>query len=119
MGHNKTYKFLADAERYDADFLVVCWNWRCRRRVVIDRATLLAVIGHKRINSWVEIAETKMRCLRCDHRGATIKLTPGGSPQAIKLQPGAPLPPKGVGLVDWCLAADDVERKRLIRQARG
>lgn len=116
MGNNRNFKFVSDAQRYNADILLICRS--CRRRVIVERATFLAILDDRKINDWLEVAEQRMRCLSCYRRGATIELTPEGSTQAVKLREGDPLPPKGVSIVAWCLA-DAYERKRLVREARG
>jgi len=107
---------LSDATAQKADILVRCLG--CGRQLLFDRATFLAILADKRVSDERERAERKMICDNCHRRGAVLALVPEGSPTALRLEEGAPLPPKGVSVSAWCAARSHETRRRLIRAAR-
>lgn len=109
------FERLSEAERYQADILVSCRG--CRRQLLFDRSTFLAILKHKGLSDLRARVAGRMRCFECYARGATIELAPQSS-AAIRLHEGDPLPPRGVSITDWCAAGGHERRRRLIRKAR-
>lgn len=118
MGHNRRYRNLYDADRYDADFVVFCS--RCGYRVMFERRTLIAIFSARGVNLDVTVAGAKLRCTACRHRGGTIELTAGGTTEALRLSDGDSLPPQElkVSITQWCRMTEN-ERKRIRRLVRG
>lgn len=116
MGFNRRFRFVYDAARYRADFVLVCP--RCRHRVVIERRTLISIFAAWRINPLIENAQGRLRCTACRRRGCIIEITQEGSSAALQLREGDSLPVKGVSISQWC-RMDENERRRLRRLARG
>lgn len=109
------FERLSEAESYQADIQVSCRG--CRRQLLFDRATFLAILKHKGLSDLRARVAGRMRCFECYARGATLAFAPQ-SPSAIRLNTGDPLPPRGVSITEWCGAGGQERRRRLIRQAR-
>lgn len=110
------FRRLSDAAAQKADILVRCLG--CGRQLLFQRDTFLAILADKRVSDDRARAERKMTCDNCHRRGAVLALVPEGSPTALRLQEGAPLPPNGVSVSAWCAARSHETRRRLIRAAR-
>jgi DNA-directed RNA polymerase subunit RPC12/RpoP len=115
MGHNRRWRVLADADRYDADYLIRCR--RCGREIVVERATFRAVATSWGLGSQVERIAALLRCEACGQRGAILELAAAGLPGRLRLREGDALPPRGFSLVRW-LRLPDAERRRYKRSLR-
>lgn len=117
MGFNRTWKFIEDARRSDANLVCVCP--RCGHRVVFERETLISILSALNVNPLVEIAASKLRCSACRHRGCILEMTGRPDAEAIELRAGDSLPPRGlrVSISQWC-KMNEHERRRLRRMAR-
>lgn len=113
---------LDDYARYDADVEVTCR--RCGRVALFDARSLVDYFRSRGLNRSLEVAKLKFRCAGegdkgCGSRDVKIRARPRPNPTSPE---GAPKPravaPPGVDPVAWA-RADERERKRLIRQARG
>lgn len=116
MGFNRRFRFVYDADRYKADFVLACP--RCGHRVVVERSTLISIFAAWRVNPLVENAQGRLRCTACRRRGCIIEITQEGSSAALRLREGDSLPVKGVSITNWC-QMDEIDRRRLRRLARG
>jgi hypothetical protein len=102
----KSLRTLSDCQKHGAVLQVTCrcgrltWKGTMDFTHPPDRA--------KRVHGWVEIEDLakRLRCRGCGHRAAEIRVV------------HTPPVPKGVPVLPF-LNADDRERKRMIRIARG
>lgn len=115
MGHNRRFRRVEDAARYGGDIAVQCP--RCRREVIFDRETFLAILHWKRVSTDREIAGARLRCTACGRRGCIIELAAPDLPGRLKLHDGDRLPPDGISISQWCTMGWH-ERKRYIRMLR-
>ncbi len=99
MGHNIRFKSLSDASHYSADFALICRA--CGREVIIERQTLIGIVGHWRLPNDREALSARLRCTACRKRGCRIEYAPQGTPHALKLDPGKLTPPRGVSITQW------------------
>lgn len=117
MGHNRRFRKLNDAVRYQADIVITCSNRRCGHEIAIDLETLSAIRREFRVNDDLEILGRALRCHRCSRRWPLISMTMKGDERTLALKDGDALPPKGIALSIWLKAHGD-GRKRLRRLAR-
>lgn len=115
MGHNRRFRRVEHTARYGGDIAVQCP--RCRREVVFDRETFLAILHRKRINTDREVAGARLRCTACGRRGCVVELAAPNLPGRLELHDGDRLPPDGISISQWCTMGRD-ERKRYIRMPR-
>ncbi len=118
MGHNRRWRTLTDATKYDADIVIACRHKPCGFTLVIDYETLRAIIGEFRVNPELTVLARALRCSRCGHRWPVVEMTAKGDSRTLALKDGDPLPPRGIPISVW-LTAHNSERKRLRRLNRG
>ena len=116
MGFNRRFRFIYDADRYKADFVLACP--RCGHKAVVERRTLQSIFAAWGVNAMVENAQGRLRCSACRRRGCILEITQEGSPEALRLRDSDSLPVKGVSITKWC-QMDARERRRLRRLVRG
>ena len=100
MGFNRRFRSLHDADRYQADFALICP--RCGYQVLFERQTLIAILRAKQVNPDVAVAGARLRCTACGKRGCIIELAPEGTAEALKLRDGDSLPLPGLSISQWC-----------------
>lgn len=115
MGHNRRWRSVNDAARYDADIVIVCRG--CEHTVVIERETFLRILSARRINSELSVVAGRLRCHRCPGRDFIIDMTAEGDPRTLALRPTDPLPPRGAPLCDW-LMWTHTQRELFMRRQR-
>ena len=115
MGHNRRWRAISDADRYNADYLFRCRS--CGREVVIERATFRAIAAAWGLGEDVETIARRSRCEVCGRRGNVFEMAAGGSAGALALHEGDELPPKGFSITRWLKMPNDQRRrhKRALR----
>ena len=115
MGHNRRFRVLNDASRYDADFALICRG--SGREVVVERRTFIAMVEAMALPRDVELLGRRLRCSACQCRSVRVELSPAGTPHALKLGDGDSLPPRRMSFTEW-LKMPERERTRYWRSLR-
>ena len=115
MGHNRRWRVISDADRYEADYLFRCRA--CGREVIIERATFQAIAAAWGLASDVATIAARARCEVCGRRGNVFEMAAPSTPGVLALHEGDALPPKGFSITRWLKMPND-QRKRYKRALR-